>query len=45
MTYVIFKLLKKTTGIRVSKMEEIIGLDLTEHDITAYSGMASNEGD
>jgi Amt family ammonium transporter len=44
-TYVIFSILKKTSGIRVTKMEEIIGLDITEHDITAYSGMSSNEGD
>ncbi len=36
-TYLIFTVLKKTMGIRVSAEEEIQGLDLSEHDISAYS--------
>ncbi len=36
-TYLIFTVLKKTIGIRVSAEEEIQGLDLSEHDISAYA--------
>ncbi len=37
--YSIFFILKKTVGIRVSVEEEIIGLDIVEHEMDAYSGM------
>ncbi|MEN6349476.1 MAG: ammonium transporter [Syntrophomonas sp.] len=36
-TYIIFTVLKKTIGIRVSVEEEIQGLDISEHDISAYA--------
>lgn len=36
-TFVIFKLLKATMGIRVTVTEEMEGLDITEHGISAYS--------
>lgn len=36
-TYIIFTVLKKTIGIRVSTEAEIEGLDLSEHDISAYA--------
>lgn len=35
---VIFAILKYTVGIRVSKEEEVIGLDLGEHKAEAYNG-------
>lgn len=46
MTYIIFSILKKTVGIRVTPEEEIDGLDISEHGISAYNGLigASNEG-
>jgi len=40
-TYVVFTVLKKTMGIRVAFDEEIEGLDVTEHGISAYSGISS----
>ncbi|MBN2685621.1 MAG: ammonium transporter [Pontiellaceae bacterium] len=36
--FVIFFILKKTVGIRVSKEEELKGLDLGEHGMEAYHG-------
>ena len=36
MTVIIMKILKATIGIRVSKVEEGMGLDLSEHDESAY---------
>jgi Amt family ammonium transporter len=39
MTYIVFTLLKKSIGIRVSLEEEINGLDIVEHDISAYAGL------
>lgn len=36
-TYIIFSLLKKTVGIRVTSEQEIMGMDLSEHDIAAYA--------
>ncbi len=36
--FIIFFILKKTMGIRVSKSEELIGLDLSEHGMEAYNG-------
>lgn len=46
MTYTIFSILKKTVGIRVSLEDELEGLDISEHGISAYSGILSvnNEG-
>jgi Amt family ammonium transporter len=45
-TYTIFTILKKIMGIRVSIEEEMDGLDISEHGISAYSGIlnANNEG-
>ena len=38
---IVFTILKKTIGLRVSAEEEITGLDVTEHGLlTAYSGFA-----
>ncbi len=34
--FVLFKIIDKTIGLRVSKEEEILGLDLTEHGGSAY---------
>ncbi|MFI3290782.1 MAG: ammonium transporter [Opitutales bacterium] len=34
----VFFVLKKTIGLRVHKSEELIGLDLSEHGMEAYSG-------
>ena len=36
--FIIFTLLKKTIGLRVSDQEQQDGLDLHEHGMTAYSG-------
>ena len=38
-TYALFSLLKATVGIRVTKEEELAGLDLSEHGISAYTDM------
>jgi Amt family ammonium transporter len=35
---IIFGLLKSTIGIRVSEEEEMVGLDIGEHGMEAYSG-------
>ena len=43
-TYLIFTLLKKTVGIRVSEDEEIEGLDFAEHGIFAYNIQAGSDG-
>jgi Amt family ammonium transporter len=40
-TYLVFTILKKTVGIRVSLDEEMEGLDITEHGLSAYSGISS----
>ena len=37
-TFVVFKVLKATVGIRVSAQEEMEGLDMSEHGMTAYAG-------
>ena len=37
---IIFLGLKATTGIRVSKEEERIGLDVSEHGMEAYGGFS-----
>lgn len=36
-TFVVFKILKATMGLRVTLQEEMEGLDITEHGISAYS--------
>ena len=38
LSFIIFKLLKVTMGLRVSKEEEEIGLDISEHGEIAYPG-------
>ena len=35
--FVLFKIIKATTGLRVSKEEELLGLDIGEHGTTCYS--------
>lgn len=40
-TFIVFSVLKKTIGIRVSVQEETEGLDINEHGIPAYSGLVS----
>jgi Amt family ammonium transporter len=42
LSMVAWLLLKTTVGIRVSKAEEIEGLDAGEHDMEAYGGFAMN---
>lgn len=42
-TFLIFFTLKKTVGIRVSKKEELEGLDLHEHGMNAYPDFRLNE--
>jgi Amt family ammonium transporter len=39
MTWVIGKALQKTIGLRVTPVEETIGLDLSQHGERAYGGM------
>lgn len=36
--FLLFYIIKKTTGLRVSKDEELRGLDIDEHGMEAYSG-------
>lgn len=38
--YIIFYVVKKTVGIRVSEIEELEGLDLHEHGMSAYPNFA-----
>ena len=38
MAFIIFTILKKTIGLRVSDQEQSDGLDLHEHGMTAYAG-------
>lgn len=42
-SFLIFFILKKTVGIRVSKEEELNGLDLHEHGMNAYPDFRLNE--
>ena len=37
LTVIIFKIVEKTLGIRATDEEEILGLDLTQHDEIAYN--------
>ena len=41
--FIIFFVLKKTVGIRVSKQEELEGLDLHEHGMDAYADFRMNQ--
>ena len=41
--FAIFYVLKITVGIRVSEEEELIGLDISEHEMEAYTGMMEDE--
>jgi Amt family ammonium transporter len=41
----VFMLIKSTMGLRVSRQEEIAGLDLTEHGLVAYPEDEPLEGD
>ena len=36
--FILFSLIKKTIGIRVSKEEELRGLDIGEHGMESYAG-------
>ena len=36
--FVMFTIIKKTVGLRVSRKEELRGLDIEEHGMEAYSG-------
>jgi Amt family ammonium transporter len=42
-SYIIFFVLKQTTGIRVSEKEELEGLDLHEHEMNAYADFRMNQ--
>ncbi|MDO6492924.1 MAG: ammonium transporter [Cellulophaga sp.] len=42
-TFVILFILKKTIGLRVSKQEELEGLDVHEHDIEVYPEFTTTE--
>ena len=42
--YIIFSIIKKTIGLRVSEKEELDGLDIHEHGLTsAYAGFAISD--
>lgn len=41
--FALMYLLKVTLGIRVSKEEEMVGLDIAEHEMRAYTGEGSQE--
>ena len=36
-TYAVFSVLKAVAGIRVSEADEILGLDISEHGVAAYT--------
>ena len=36
-SFILFGILKKTVGLRVSEQEETIGLDMHEHNTQAYA--------
>jgi len=42
-SFIIFFIMKKTVGIRVSEREELEGLDAHEHGMSAYSDFRMNE--
>ena len=37
-SFIIFTIIKSIMGLRVSEEEEIIGLDISEHDMESYAG-------
>lgn len=41
--FIILYIIKKTMGLRVSEKEEIEGLDMHEHGMSAYAGFGSND--
>lgn len=41
-TYIVFSVLKKTMGVRVSAEEEFEGMDLTDHGLPAYTGLVAS---
>jgi Amt family ammonium transporter len=41
--FIILFSIKKTLGLRVSEKEEIEGLDMHEHGMSAYAGFGSND--
>ena len=41
--YILFALLKHTVGLRVSKEEEMSGLDISEHGYSCYPEFVSQE--
>jgi len=43
MTFLAFKVLKATIGIRATVEEELEGLDITEHGISAYNGLVNSQ--
>jgi Amt family ammonium transporter len=36
--YIVFQAIKSTVGLRVSRDEELRGLDIGEHGLEAYAG-------
>ena len=44
-SYVAFVILKRTIGLRVTEEEEMKGLDLSEHGVSAYPGFKSDESE
>ncbi len=44
-SYIAFVILKRTIGLRVTEEEEMKGLDLSEHGVSAYPGFKSDESD
>ncbi len=43
LSYIFLLILKKTVGLRVSKQEELAGLDISEHGEIAYAGKRQRE--
>jgi Amt family ammonium transporter len=37
MTFILFKIVDKTVGIRATQKEEIAGLDISQHNEMAYA--------
>ena len=37
-SFIVFSLIKSLIGLRVSEDEEIIGLDIGEHEMESYAG-------
>jgi ammonium transporter, Amt family len=43
-SYAVFALIKHTIGLRVSEQEEMVGLDIGEHGVSAYHGDVAGLG-